>query len=307
MWIYPLKLVPDNTAIDFVRAAKYAFIASLVALVIGCGFICTKGFNFGIDFIGGTQLEIRSNKFVSLNQLRNVLSDLNIGEISLQSQGQDENSTEILIKIASIKHQTESQLDIVKNTLVQVFPDHQFEYLSVSFIGPQVNSYLIKSGIKAVVLSIFGIFLYIWIRFKLSFGIGILITLLHNLLMCFSFMSIAGLDFNQSAIAALLIIIGYCVNDSIVIYDKILNNSNKLKLLNQETINLSINRTLSRTILTSLTTLLANLALILFGGKTIFSFSLLVFIGILVGTYSSIIFSGPLVLYLSNKRLKFKR
>jgi preprotein translocase subunit SecF len=304
MQIYPLKLVPDNTQIDFIRLAQYAFIVSLMAVVLGCGFIFTKGFNFGIDFIGGTQLEIRADKFISLNQVRKVMGDLNLGEISLQSQGQDENSTEILIKIASANHKTESHLDIVKSTLSNVFPNHKFEYLSVSFIGPQVNAYLIKSGVKAVVLSILGIFLYIWLRFKLSFGLGILVTLLHNLIMCFAFMSISGLDFNQSTVAALLIIIGYCVNDSIVIYDKILNNAKQLKFLNRETINLSINRTLSRTILTSLTTLLANLALIMFGGKTIFSFSLLVFIGILIGTYTSIIFSGPVVLYLSNKKLK---
>ncbi len=302
MWIYPLKLVPENTEIDFVKLAKYLFSISALILVLGCIVICVKGFNFGIDFVGGTQVEVKPDQGISLEEMRKILTDLDIGEVTLQFQGQDESNSEVVIKIAAGKQNgADSQSEIIKNALSQSFPNHKFEYLSVTFIGPQINSYLIKSGIKAVLLSVVGIFIYIWIRFKLSFGIGILVTLAHNLLLCFSFLSAFSVDFNQATIAALLIIIGYCVNDSIVIYDRILSNTKQMKILNQSTINFSINRTLSRTVLTSFTTLLANFALILFGGKTIFSFSLTVFVGILIGTYTSIIFSGPIVLYLSKK------
>jgi preprotein translocase subunit SecF len=302
MLLYPLKLVPDNTQINFIKLSKYLSIISAFVLVLGCSVIYLKGFNFGIDFVGGTQLEIKSDKFVPLDKMRKVLTDLNLGEVSLQYQGQGERDSEIVIKIARMQGQTASCSEIIKNALNQAFLEHKFEYLSVNFIGPQINSYLIKSGIKAVILSVLGIFIYIWIRFKLSFGFGILVTLLHNLVLCFAFLSVSGIDFNQATIAGLLIIIGYCVNDSIVIYDKILSNATQMKVFNQAIVNLSINKTLSRTVLTSFTTLLANLALIIFGGKTIFSFSILVFAGILIGTYTSIVFSGPIVLYLSGKK-----
>ena len=172
-------------------------------------------------------------------------------------------------------------------------------------MGPQVGRMLINSGIKAIVFSFLAIMIYVWFRFELPFGIGILIALIHDLILVLGFMSVTQLDFNLSTIAAILTIVGYSVNDSVVIFDRVRDNIKQYKSKSLSSmINLSINQTLSRTILTVLTTLIANLALIIYGGSTIYSFSVSVFAGIVIGTYSSIFISAPILVPLGIERYK---
>jgi len=190
---------------------------------------------------------------------------------------------------------------LIKKALQEKFP-YEFDYRKVDFVGPQVGDQMIKSGSMAMVLSFLAIMIYIWIRFEWNFGIGVLIALLHDVVLSLGFMSITEYDFNLSTIAAILTVIGYSVNDSVVIYDRIRENLRKYsKKAFSDIINLSVNETLSRTTITVFTTLLANLALILLGGEAIRSFSMLVFVGIFIGTYSSIFISAPILTLFNSK------
>jgi preprotein translocase subunit SecF len=194
-------------------------------------------------------------------------------------------------------------IELIKSTLSSKFP-YKFEYRKVDFVGPQIGKQLIKSGAMAMILAFLAIMVYIWVRFEWQFGVGVLVALVHDVILSLGFMSMTGYDFNLSSIAAILTVIGYSVNDSVVIYDRIRENlrkySNK-KIV--DLINLSINETLSRTTITVFTTLLANLALIIFGGEAIRSFSILVFFGVFAGTYSSIFISAPILTLFNFKNL----
>jgi preprotein translocase subunit SecF len=193
---------------------------------------------------------------------------------------------------------------LIKKALEENF-SYTFDYRKVDFVGPQVGQQMIMSGIMAMVLSFIAIMLYIWVRFEWQFGVGVLIALVHDVIISLGFMSVTKYDFNLSTIAAILTIIGYSVNDSVVIYDRIRDNLRKFNRKGiDEIINTSINETLSRTTITVLTTLLANLALILLGGEAIKSFSILVFFGIFVGTCSSIFISAPILTLFNLKNFK---
>ncbi|WP_172619333.1 protein translocase subunit SecF [Candidatus Sneabacter namystus] len=285
--------------VDFVRSSFLSYSISLSLLALSVLFILLKGFNFGIDFVGGAVLEVSASKNCDVVQMRKVLISLECGDVSVYSSGL-EHSKNITIKVAkNNKGKLNDVTSVIKKSLLENFPNDNLKYLSSEFVGPQINSYLIKSGIKAIIFALLGVALYVWLRFKLSFAIGILLTLVHNVLITLGVASSINLDFNQSTVAALLIIIGYCVNDSIVIYDRIVFNMKINNKIDSSVINSSINQTLSRTFLTSITTLLANVSLIVFGSHSIFSFSVLVFSGIMIGTYASIMLSGPLLLVLS--------
>jgi preprotein translocase subunit SecF len=200
------------------------------------------------------------------------------------------------------EEQLMKNIETIKEALHKNFK-YEIEYRKIDFVGPQVGNQLIQAGVQAMLLAFAAIMMYIWFRFEWQYGVGILIALLHDVIVGLGFMSITNLDFNLSSIAAILTIIGYSVNDSVVIYDRIRENFRKYhKRSVDEVINLSVNETLSRTTLTVLTTLIANLALILFGGEAIRSFSMLVFVGILVGTYSSIYISAPILTLFGLKR-----
>lgn len=293
MKILPLKLIPENTKINFMalRKANYAVSAALVILSFLVMF--TIGFNFGIDFAGGISMEVRTSKEPDLTKMREVLGNLGIGEVVLQNFG-TEKDLSIRVGVSSEENLMKN-IELIKKTLVDNF-DYDFEYRKVDFVGPQVGGEMIKSGAVAMVLAFIAIMLYIWARFEWYFGIGVLIALIHDVILSLGFMSITQYDFNLSSIAAILTIIGYSVNDSVVIYDRIRENLRKFSKKNiRDLINLSVNETLSRTTITVLTTLLANIALIIWGGEAIRSFSVLVFFGILIGTYSSIFISAPII------------
>ncbi|KJV89151.1 protein-export membrane protein SecF [Rickettsia bellii str. RML An4] len=259
-------------------------------------------FNFGIDFAGGIVIEVRLDQTPDLPKMRQVLGELGIGEVVLQNFGSER---DLSIRFGSSSEDNlMKNIELIKSTLQNNFP-YNFEYRKVDFVGPQVGRQLIEAGTMAMLFSFAAIMIYIWVRFEWYFGLGILIALVHDVILALGFMSITKLDFNLSTIAAVLTIIGYSVNDSVVIYDRIRENLRKYhKKGITEIINLSINETLSRTILTVVTTLLANLALVLFGGEAIRSFSVLVFFGIIAGTYSSIFISAPILTIFANKKFE---
>ncbi|WP_375358633.1 protein translocase subunit SecF [Candidatus Tisiphia endosymbiont of Neophilaenus lineatus] len=298
MQLYPLRLLPDQINFDFIRFKKVSYTISIILSLVSIIWIGIYKFNFGIDFAGGIVIEVRLDQDPDLTKMREVLNNLKIGEVVLQNFG---NQHDLSIRVGSNSEDTLMQnIELIKSTLKNQLP-YKFEYRKVDFVGPQVGTQLIKSGITALILSFLAIMVYIWVRFEWYFGLGILVALLHDTILSLGFMSVMRLDFNLSSIAAILTIIGYSVNDSVVIYDRIRENLRKShKKVMPQIINLSINETLSRTILTVVTTLLANLALVIFGGEAIYSFSVLVFFGIIVGTYSSIFISAPILTYFKN-------
>ncbi|MDR0296809.1 MAG: protein translocase subunit SecF [Rickettsia sp.] len=300
MKLYPLRLLPDQINFDFIRFKKVSYTMSIILSLVSIMWIGIYKFNFGIDFAGGIVIEMRLDQVPDLTKMREVLNNLKIGEVVLQNFG---NQHDLSIRVGSNSEDTlMHNIELIKLTLNNQF-SYKFEYRKVDFVGPQVGAHLIKSGIMALILSFLAIMVYTWVRFEWYFGLGILIALLHDAILSLGFMSVMRLDFNLTSIAAILTIIGYSVNDSVVIYDRIRENLRKsYQKTMPQIINMSINETLSRTILTVVTTLLANLALVIFGGEAIHSFSLLVFFGIIAGTYSSIFISAPiLTLFVAKK------
>ena len=294
MQLFPLKLIPSDTKIDFIKLSKIAYSLSILLMIVSIAFVVIYKFNLGIDFAGGISMEIHTEKTPDVNSMREVLNKMDIGEVVLQNFGGANN---ISIRISGYqKADLNQDIEIIKEVLLKNFVDYNIDFRKVDFVGPQIGSHLIVSGIKALALSFLAIMIYVWVRFEWQFGLGVVLTLIHDAVLCLGFMSIMQLDFNQATIAALLTIIGYSVNDSVVIYDRIRLNLKKYHNNNiGEIINLSVNQTLSRTTLTIITTLIANAALVIFGGEAIKSFSILVFVGIVVGTYSSIFVSASIL------------
>lgn len=302
MQIFPLRLISSKPNFDFMRLKSVSYAASLILLSLS--FICigVKKFNFGIDFVGGISMELRSEQEPDLTKMRQILAELKIGEIVLQNFS---TSKDISIRVGGGNEESlMANITLIKKALADNFP-YNFDYRKVDFVGPQVGEQMIKSGFISMILAFAAIMLYIWIRFEWQFGIGVLLALINDVILSLGFMSVTQYDFNLSTIAAVLTVIGYSVNDSVVIYDRIRDNlrkSSNKKM--KEIINDSVNETLSRTTVTVFTTLLANLALVFFGGEAIRSFSVLVFFGILAGTYSSIFISAPILTLFNLRSLK---
>lgn len=296
---FPIRLIPDNTKIDFMGIRYFNMAISLIMLLVSIFFISTKGLNFGIDFKGGTIIEAKLEAHADITPLYKALSNLHLGEIHLQNF----DKSSIMIKLGTNKNADQMKnISLLKEELNSYF-NGKIEYQKIDFVGPQVGEELIKDGALAMLFSFAGIMLYIAIRFEWQYGLGIIIALIHDTMFTLGFMSITQLEFSLTSIAAILTVIGYSVNDSVVIYDRIRENILKYKKMSaSEMINLSINETLGRTTLTVATTLISTAALIFFGGENLFSFSLTVFFGILIGTYSSIYISAPILIHLGIKK-----
>tara|TARA_R110002126_G_scaffold10533_40_gene48563 strand:- start:2813 stop:3763 length:951 start_codon:yes stop_codon:yes gene_type:complete len=293
-----ISLVPVNTKIDFMRFRKVAAILSLVLCVASAGLFGVKGLNFGIDFRGGILIEIRTEGPADMSQLRSNLSGLGLGEVQLQEFGQP---TDVLIRIERQPGGEKAQLEAVekaKNAL-----GDKVDYRRTEFVGPKVGGELIEAGITAVLLALGAMLVYIWFRFEWQFGVGAVIALLHDVILTIGVFALLGLEFNLSTVAAILTIAGYSINDTVVVYDRVRENLRKFKQMPlYELLNLSINSTLSRTLLTSVTTLLALLALYLFGGEVLRGFSFAMIWGVIVGTYSSIFIAVPSLVYMNLRR-----
>lgn len=303
MQLFPLRLIGDNLKIDFMSLRHLCFAISGALTVLSFVLLFTMKLNFGIDFAGGIAIEARLNQEPDLVKMRTVLNDLEIGEVILQTFGE---TKDVSIRVATGDDEQTLQLFInrIKAALADNF-SYDIDYRKVDFVGPQVGSQLVFSATQALVLAFMAIMVYIWFRFEWQFGVGVLIALIHDVILALGFMSITQLDFNLGSVAALLTVVGYSVNDSVVIYDRMRENLRKYsKLTIDAIINRSVNETLSRTILTVVTTLLANAALIIFGGEALRSFSILVFCGIIIGTYSSIFVSAPILKLLKLDKLQ---
>lgn len=293
----------SSTKIDFMKIHKIALFFSVVLTILSISLLFSRGLNLGIDFAGGILIEAKFEQKVELEQLRKTLPQEKFGEVSLQNF--DEKN--FMIKVSQNKNIDQSKtVNQIKADLDANFPN--VEYRKIDFVGPQIGKELISKGILALVLSFAAIMVYIWIRFDWQFGVGAILSLLHDAIMVFGLFALTGLEFNLTSIAAILTVIGYSINDSVVIYDRIRENLQKFKKANlSDLINMSLNSTLSRTFLTSITTLLSLIALMIFGGETLQGFSISVFFGILVGTYSSLYISAPVLLYMDPRNKKNKK
>lgn len=290
-----------DTKINFMKVHKIALFLSILSIVASIALVAVKGLNFGIDFSGGVLMEVRIEN-ADVKKVREVFAG-EIKDVQIQNVDQD-----LLIRVAENSHTLENKdqgqeilIQNIKNILEKNFT--QITYRKIDFVGPQVGGELIKKGFLALILSFVFIMIYIWIRFDWQFGAGGIFALFHDATLLLGFYSLSGLEFNLTSIAAILTVIGYSINDSVVIYDRIRENLRVMKKADlTDVINSSLNSTMSRTFLTSITTLLSLLAFVLFGGEVLKSFSIATFVGILIGTYSSVYISAPILLYFDPRK-----
>ena len=292
-----LRFIKKTPKISFVENRKKFFILSLFFAIISIFSLWIKELNFGIDFKGGLLVEIKHENNIELEVLRNNIAELNYGDFTLQKL--DNSNDNFLIKIelsSDIKGNQETLIGKLKEKIKNNF-EGKVDYRRIEYVGPTVSKELIMTGIIAILIAIFSMLIYIWFRFELPFAIGAVLALVHDTILTIGMFSITSLEFNLSTVAAILLIIGYSMNDTVVVYDRVRENLKKFKKLDTFTLlNKSINETLSRTINTTATTILALLALFIFGGNIIKDFSLAMIWGIVIGTYSSILIATPILL-----------
>ena len=301
-----LRLIPDNTSIKFVRLKLMAFVASLVLALISIIAVIFIGLNLGIDFRGGILIEVRTEN-IDISDLRLEVSNLGIGEVSIQEFG---SSTDFLIRVERQQGTDKAQqvaVEKIKNKLNNTF-SNKIEYRRLEFVGPTVSKDLVQKGILAIFFAVIAMLAYIWFRFELPFAMGAVIALIHDVVLTLGVFSIVGLEFNLATVAAILLIIGYSMNDTVVVYDRVRENLRKFKKMNfEELIDKSVNETLARTINTTATTIFALLALYFLGGQIISDFSFAMLWGIIVGTYSSIFIASTILTYLNVRSYSEKK
>ncbi|WP_340254524.1 protein translocase subunit SecF [Roseobacter sp. HKCC-CH-9208] len=302
-----LRLVPEVTNIDFFRHARITFGASVVAVFLSIGIWFALGLNFGIDFLGGTTIRAESSTPVDVGAYREALSPLGLGDIAISevfdpSFGENRHVAMIRIQAqAGEESVTPEMIAAVEAALQTIAADMTFP--SVESVGPKVSGELITTALIAVGASLAAILIYIWLRFEWQFSVGAIAALVHDVLLTIGLFSLLQIRFDLATIAAILTIIGYSINDTVVIFDRLRENLIKYKKRDlQDVMNLSANETLSRTLMTSGTTLLALLALLVWGGDVIRSFVFAIFWGVIVGTYSSIYVAKNVVLMIGVKR-----
>ena len=291
------RFIKKTPKISFVENRKKFYILSLFFAIISIFSLWIKELNFGIDFKGGLLVEIKHENNIELESLRNNIAELNYGDFTLQKL--DNSNDNFLIKIelsSDMKGNQETLIAKLKEKIQNNF-EGKVDYRRIEYVGPTVSKELIMTGIIAILIAIFSMLIYIWFRFELPFAIGAVLALIHDTILTIGMFSITSLEFNLSTVAAILLIIGYSMNDTVVVYDRVRENLKKFKKLDTfSLLNKSINETLSRTINTTATTILALLALFIFGGNIIKDFSLAMIWGIVIGTYSSILIATPILL-----------
>ncbi len=299
MYFRGLDFLPRDTAFRFVYLRTVALGAS-AALVVGSLLLfATVGLNYGIDFRGGTLIEIQTQDGpADIADLRSKIGDLGLGDVSIQEFGAP---TDVLIRVEEQPGGEKAQQVVVEK--IKGALGDTVTYRRTEVVGPAVSEELKESGTWAVIASIAAVLLYIWFRFEWQFAVGAIAALLHDVILTIGIFSLLRLEFNLPIVAALLTIVGYSLNDTVVVYDRIRENLRKYKKMPlDQLIDLSINNTLSRTILTSVTTLLALLALFIFGTEVIRGFTFAMIWGVVIGTYSSVFVAAPLLMYFGVKR-----
>jgi preprotein translocase subunit SecF len=292
----PLRIVPDDTHFDFTQFRRISFPISATLSIVAIVLFFTHGLNFGIDFKGGTLMEVRAKSGTAdLAQMRATLGSLGLGEVQLQEFG---GPADVLLRVAEQPGGDKAQQEAVQK--VRGALGEAVEYRRVEVVGPRVSGELLGWGMAGLMLAIGAILMYLWFRFEWQFALGAMIANVHDIVLTIGFMSITQVDFDLTSIAALLTILGYSLNDTVVIYDRIREMLRRYKKMAMpQLLNESINSTLSRSIITHVTVTLALLALLLFGGQAIHSFTAVMMFGVvLVGTYTSIFIAAPILIYL---------
>tara|TARA_A100001015_G_scaffold278928_1_gene339587 strand:- start:3233 stop:4138 length:906 start_codon:yes stop_codon:yes gene_type:complete len=281
--------------IDFVLNFNKANIISAIFFFLSLMFIAFKGLNYGIDFKGGTLIELRTDSGVEASSIRSSLRSMDLGDINVKKFGKD---GDYLIKVEQKNNNDNSLISQIKKNLSDNL-SAEVNFRRVENVGPKVSSELLESSVIAISLALAAMLFYIWVRFEWQFSIGSIIALFHDVIITLGIFSFLSLEINLSIIAAVLTIVGYSMNDTVVIYDRIRENLFKFsKISISEVANLSINETLSRTIITSVTTLLALLSIYILGGEILRGFSFAMILGVLIGTYSSIFVASPILKFL---------
>lgn len=292
-----IRLIPFGTNFNFWGHRFFAYAISFIVIAGSVGLIATKGLNFGIDFTGGTLIEIRTEQAADIPAMREELNALGFGDISIQEFGAPEDLLLRLPQQAGDETVQKQAIDGVRAALDARYAP--VEYRRVEFVGPQVGDELKRQGLMAVLLAMLGICVYIWFRFEWQFGIAALAALLHDVIGTLGFFSLTGLTFDLAALAAVLTVAGYSVNDTVVIFDRIRDTMRKFRKKPMiEIINRAVNDTLARTVVTGLTTILALSALAVFGGEVIRGFVLSLIFGVVIGTHSSIFVAALLLMYM---------
>ncbi|MAP13826.1 protein translocase subunit SecF [uncultured Sulfitobacter sp.] len=302
-----LKLVPDNTNFDFFGYAKITFGASVVAMILSLIAWGVMGLNFGIDFRGGTTLRTESSEAIDVGAYRDALGPLELGDVTISEvfdPGFGADRHVAMIRVQAQEGQeaaTTDTIETIEAALQSVSPDIKFT--SVESVGPKVSGELIQTAFLAVGGALAAILIYIWLRFEWQFSVGAVVALFHDVVLTIGLFSLLQIRFDLPVVAAILTIIGYSINDTVVIFDRLRENLRKYKKRPlREVMNLSVNETLSRTLMTSGTTLLALIALLILGGDVIRAFVFAITWGVIVGTYSSVYVAKNVVLYLGVKR-----
>jgi len=290
----PLRIVPENTNFDFARLRGMGFAVSLLLVVLTTVGLFWPGLNLGIDFKGGILMEVRAEQPVDVAQLRQTLNGLDLGEVQLQQFG---SPNDVLIRV-----QQQAGGDEAQNAAVQKVRQtlgESYEYRRVELVGPRVGGELMRDGIIATVLAVLAIAAYVAFRFEWQFGVAALIATFHDVFTTLGLFVILQLEFDLTAVAALLTLAGYSINDTVVVFDRMREQMRKHKQADlKQIINMAVNQTLGRTILTSGTTLIAIIPLLMFGGSALANFTMALTWGILIGTFSSIYVAAALLLYM---------
>ena len=287
----------EKTHIPFNKFYKRFNIISLILILISLTLLIFKGLNYGVDFKGGTLIELRSlDKTLSISDLRKSFKNLNLGDVTVKKFGND---NDYVVKFEKKQSVEENFIENIKLELANDI-GKIFEFRRVESVGPKVSSELLKSGVIAIALSLGAMLIYIWIRFEWQFSLGAISAIFHDVIITLGFFSLLNFEINLSIVAAVLTIVGYSMNDTVVIFDRVRENLKKYADINIFDItNISINETLSRTIITSITTLLALLSIFIFGGAILKGFSFAMILGVIVGTYSSIYIANPILVRLN--------
>src|SRR6059058_1966935 len=301
-----LKLVPDHTNIDFMRWRNVALVLSLIATVASIAFTAYRGLNLGVDFVGGQLVRVTFAQSVDVEKLRGQVDGMHLGEASIQEFGGPKTFQIRLPKPAGGDAAANAAATRVKQLIAADYPGARVD--SVDTVSGKVSEELAGDSAMAIGLAMLGIALYIWFRFEWQFGVGALVTLAHDVAMTLGFFAFTRLQVDLNVVAAFLTIVGYSLNDTVVIYDRVRENLRKYrKMAILPLLNLSLNETLARTVVTSLTVLLALGVLMLIGPEVIFGLAIAIFLGVLIGTYSSIYISAPVLVWLGVKPDSFLR
>jgi len=296
-----LKIVPDNTNIGFVRVRHIAFIVTALLTVAAIALVLTRGLNMGVDFVGGVSIEEKFASAPPLDEVRSTVNKLGFGEATLQQLGTNNTVTVRLpLPESTAPDAVNDMVETVKNALAAEFPGATFS--NYSTVSGKVSDELIRNGILAVFLAIIGIAVFSWLRYEWQFGVSTAVAIIHDVLMTLGFFALTQFVFDLNIVAAVLTIIGYSINDKMVIDDRIRENMRKYRKMGmKELIDLSVNETLPRTVMTSVTIMLALGALLIFGGHVLRGFTAAMMLGIVVGTYSSVYVSSSLLITLGLK------